>query len=158
MPDAHGSSVAARARAVRVATSDGAPAAAREGRDSGRGGPSQEKTPHLERVVASNRVAKVVKVVDASASPPWWCGDGDGMVGVGYGKGEGVPAPYAKGVEEAKKNFLPRASDRRHHSRHPIQGEAAAGVVLLRPASAGTGVMPVARCVPCWSAPACTTC
>ncbi len=67
-------------------------------------------------------------------------GDGDGLVGVGYGKAREVPTAIAKGAEEAKKNFfrVPRVDNT---IPHPVQGEAAAGVVLLRPASAGTGVI-----------------
>ena len=67
-------------------------------------------------------------------------GDGDGTVGVGYGKAKEVPAAIAKGVEEAKKHFfkVPRIQGT---IPHPIQGEAAAGVVLLKPASPGTGVI-----------------
>jgi small subunit ribosomal protein S5 len=61
-------------------------------------------------------------------------------VGVGYGKAKEVPAAIAKGVEEAKKSFfrVPRAGGT---IPHPVQGEKAAGVVLLRPASPGTGVI-----------------
>ncbi len=67
-------------------------------------------------------------------------GDGDGMVGVGYGKAKEVPAAIAKGVEEAKKAFfkVPRIQGT---IPHPVQGEKAAGVVLLRPAAPGTGVI-----------------
>ena len=67
-------------------------------------------------------------------------GDGDGTVGVGYGKAKEVPAAIAKGVEEAKKHFfkVPRIQGT---IPHPVQGEDAAGVVLLKPASPGTGVI-----------------
>ena len=62
------------------------------------------------------------------------------MVGVGYGKAKEVPAAIAKGVEEAKKNFF-RVPRIQGTIPHPVQGEKAAGVVLLRPAAPGTGVI-----------------
>ncbi|MEV8221643.1 30S ribosomal protein S5 [Dietzia maris] len=67
-------------------------------------------------------------------------GDGNGMVGVGYGKAKEVPAAIQKGSEEARKNFF-RVPLIASTIPHPIQGEAAAGVVMLRPASPGTGVI-----------------
>ena len=67
-------------------------------------------------------------------------GDGHGMVGVGYGKAKEVPAAIAKGVEEARKSFF-RVPLIGGTIVHPVQGEAAAGVVMLRPASPGTGVI-----------------
>jgi small subunit ribosomal protein S5 len=107
----------------------------------GRGNAPAEKTPHLERVVAINRVAKVVKGGRRfSFTALVIVGDGDGTVGVGYGKAKEVPAAIAKGVEEAKKHFfkVPRIAS---SIPHPVQGADAAGVVLLKPASAGTGVI-----------------
>jgi small subunit ribosomal protein S5 len=95
----------------------------------------------LERVVAINRVAKVVKGGRRfSFTALVVVGDGDGKVGVGYGKAKEVPAAIAKGVEEAKKSMfaVPRIAAT---IPHPVQGEAAAGVVMLRPASPGTGVI-----------------
>src|ERR1700738_4479215 len=111
-------------------------------RDGGRGGSAQpEKSPHLERVVAINRVAKVVKGGRRfSFTALVVGGDGDGMVGVGYGKAKEVPAAIQKGVEEAKKNFF-RVPRIQLTIPHPVQGEKAAGVVMLKPASPGTGVI-----------------
>ncbi len=100
-----------------------------------------EKSPFLERVVTINRVSKVVKGGRRfSFTALVVVGDGNGLVGVGYGKSKEVPSAIAKGVEEAKKNFfrVPRIGST---IPHPVQGEAAAGVVLLRPAAQGTGVI-----------------
>jgi small subunit ribosomal protein S5 len=113
----------------------------RGGRDGNRGGREVEKSPFMEKVVAINRVSKVVKGGRRFAFTALVVvGDGNGMVGVGYGKAREVPLAIAKGVEDAKKNFfrVPRSGATIPHR---VQGEAAAGVVLLRPASAGTGVI-----------------
>jgi small subunit ribosomal protein S5 len=92
-------------------------------------------------VVTINRVSKVVKGGRRfSFTALVVVGDGNGLVGVGYGKAKEVPAAIAKGVEEAKKSFF-RVPIIAGTVPHRVQGEAAAGVVMLRPASAGTGVI-----------------
>lgn len=110
----------------------------RRGRDAAA---EKEKSQYLERVVAINRVAKVVQGGRRfSFTALVVVGDGEGTVGVGYGKAKEVPAAIAKSVEEAKKHFfrVPRVQGT---IPHPVQGEKAAGVVMLRPASPGTGVI-----------------
>jgi len=106
-----------------------------------RAGQDEKGNQFLERVVTINRVSKVVKGGRRfSFTALVVVGDGNGLVGVGYGKAREVPLAISKGVEEAKKHFfrVPRVGQT---IPHPVQGEAAAGVVLLRPASAGTGVI-----------------
>jgi small subunit ribosomal protein S5 len=123
----------------------------RDGRRGGRGDRNQGgrdrnsrdrgDNQFLERVVTINRVSKVVKGGRRfSFTALVVVGDGNGLVGVGYGKAREVPLAISKGVEEAKRNFfrVPRVGST---IPHPVQGEAAAGVVLLRPAAGGTGVI-----------------
>jgi small subunit ribosomal protein S5 len=119
---------------------EGAGGNERRGRRDDRG-PREEKSAFVERVVAINRVAKVVKGGRRfSFTALVVVGDGDGQVGVGYGKAKEVPAAIAKGVEEAKKHFftVPRIQGT---IPHPVTGEDSAGVVMLRPAAPGTGVI-----------------
>ncbi|MDR0782618.1 MAG: 30S ribosomal protein S5 [Propionibacteriaceae bacterium] len=129
--------------AVNNRSREGEPSEGGRRRDDRRGREAEEapKSQYLERVVAINRVAKVVKGGRRfSFTALVVVGDGDGTVGVGYGKAKEVPAAIAKGVEEAKKHFfkVPRIQKT---IPHPVQGEEAAGVVMLRPAAPGTGVI-----------------
>ena len=117
------------------------PKGGREKRERRDGDFQKEKSPYTERVVFINRVAKVVKGGRRfSFTALVVVGDGNGQVGIGYGKSKEVPAAIAKAVEEAKKSFftVPRVQGT---VPHPVQGETAAGVVLLRPAAPGTGVI-----------------
>ena len=112
----------------------------RDRRDDRRGG-AADKSNYIERLVTINQVAKVHQGGRRfSFTALVIVGDGEGTVGVGYGKAKEVPAAIAKAVEDAKKHFfkVPRIL---RTIPHPVQGEKAAGVVMLRPASPGTGVI-----------------
>src|SRR5229473_2778214 len=104
----------------------------RERRDDRRGGGADKGTAYLERVVTINRVAKVVQGGRRFSFTA--------LVVVGDGKAKEVPAAIAKGVEAAKKSFfrVPRIGGTIPHT---VTGEDTAGVVLLKPASPGTGVI-----------------
>ncbi len=94
-----------------------------------------------EKMIAVNRVSKTVKggrVLGFAALTV--VGDGDGGIGMGKGKAKEVPVAVQKAMEEARRNM--NKINLKHGSfHHPVVGRHGASVVLIQPASEGTGII-----------------
>ena len=94
-----------------------------------------------EKMVAVNRVTKVVKggrILGFAALTV--VGDGDGRVGMGKGKSREVPVAVQKAMDEARRRMF-KVSLKNGTLQHRVIGKHGAAVVLMQPASEGTGII-----------------
>jgi small subunit ribosomal protein S5 len=101
-----------------------------------------EENPFIEKLVAVNRVAKVVKGGKRFAfSALVVVGDQKGRVGFGHGKAREVPDAVKKATEVAKRNMIRIALREGRTLHHDIYGHFGPGKVVLRTAPPGTGII-----------------
>ncbi|HLU77561.1 MAG TPA: 30S ribosomal protein S5 [Burkholderiales bacterium] len=104
--------------------------------------PNDDRSDGLkEKMISVNRVTKVVKggrILGFAALSV--VGDGDGGVGMGKGKAREVPVAVQKSLEEARRKLF-RVSLRNGTLQHAVVGRHGASVVLMQPASEGTGII-----------------
>ncbi len=95
----------------------------------------------LEKLVAVNRVAKVVKggrIFGFTALSV--VGDGEGKVGFGYGKAREVPVAIQKSMEKARRNMI-QVTLKDGTLWHPVKASHSGSRIYMQPASQGTGVI-----------------
>lgn len=110
-------------------------------RTAQKGRQAEEESGLIEKLLFVNRVAKVVKGGRRfSFSAIVVVGDGEGQVGVGHGKAREVPEAIRKATERARREMVTVPLIGRTIP-HVVQGSYGSGTVVLRPASAGTGVI-----------------
>jgi len=112
------------------------------GRDRDRGHDREQGDEFIDKLVTINRVAKVVKGGRRFAFAALVVvGDQKGRVGYGAGKAREVPEAIRKATERAKRGLIrvPMKEGRTLH--HDVVGRFGAGSVVLRSASAGTGII-----------------
>lgn len=103
--------------------------------------PRSEELELKDQVISIRRVSKVVKGgKNLSFSALAAVGNENGLVGIGKGKAREVPQAIAKAVESAKKKMI-KVALAKTTIPHLVKGEVGAGIVILRPASKGTGVI-----------------
>ncbi len=99
------------------------------------------KDDFIEKLVAVNRVAKVVKGGrQFGFTALTVVGDGDGSIGIGYGKAKEVPAAIQKAMDKARKSMR-KVHLKGDTLQHSIVGEHGAANVYMQPASEGTGII-----------------
>src|SRR5471030_1254500 len=112
----------------------------------------------LEKLVAVNRVAKVVKGgKQFGFTALTVVGDGAGRVGFGYGKAREVPVAISKAMMQARKSLV-TVSLKNETMFYAVKGRHGTTRVYMQPAADGTGVIAGGACAPYLSAPACATC
>ncbi|WP_026377325.1 30S ribosomal protein S5 [Aestuariibacter salexigens] len=102
---------------------------------------AQQQGDMLEKLIAVNRVSKVVKggrIFSFTALTV--VGDGNGRVGFGYGKAREVPAAIQKAMEKARRNLV-TVDLNGATLQHPIKGRHSGSKVYMQPASEGTGII-----------------
>ena len=102
---------------------------------------NQQQGDLLEKLVAVNRVSKVVKggrIFSFTALTV--VGDGAGKIGFGYGKAREVPAAIQKAMEKARRNLV-TVDLKGTTLQHPIKGRHSGSKVYMQPASEGTGII-----------------